>query len=179
MQSPSSESSIPDQPSLAVGETLNAGIRVSAWSSVVGGGLIWVGGLVAVVSLGLLDSKASGPSEGIAISFALNILVGALLSGIGVWNLHRFPLIQIRETGLKIRDKLVPFAAITDVVKKERMFVSVRYVEHGVTNELFFGVSWMMGSDLAPVAQWLASRAKAARAETQAAAPLADTSRAG
>lgn len=132
-----------------------------------GGGLVWVGGLVAVVSLGLLDSKASGPSDGIAISFALNILVGALVSGLGVWNLHRFPRIQVHDTGLKIRDQLVPFAAITDVVKKERTFMSIRYVEQGVTNEAFIGVSWMLGSDLAPVVRWLASRAAAAR--TQAA----------
>lgn len=177
MQSPSSETSIPDQPGHKVGEILNAGIRVSAWSSVVGGSLVWVGGLVAIVSLGLLDSKAPGPSDGIAISFALNILVGALVSGLGVWRLHRFPRIQIHETGLRIRDQLVPFAAITEVVKKERTFACVRYVEHGVTNEASIGVSWMFGGDLAPVIQWLASRAAAAQAET--ATPLPDASRAG
>jgi hypothetical protein len=125
-----------------------------------------LGGLVAVVLLDLSDLSSSGPSDAMAIPFTLNIIVGILVSSLGALNLHRFPPMQIQDTGIKIRDQLVPFAAITEVVKKERTFACVRYVEHGVTNEATIGVSWMFGGDLAPVVQWLASRAEAGRAHT-------------
>lgn len=176
MQSPSSENSFPDQPSLAAGETLNAGVRLGGWFGAVAGALTILANLVVTL---VFASRESSPAGGTSVAFGMGIVSGGLICGLGVWNLHRFPRIQIHETGLKIRDQLVPFAAITDVVKKERTYVSLRYVERGVTNEAYFGVSWMFGSDLAPVVVWLASRATAARAETQAAAPLADASRAG
>lgn len=165
MSDPSSEKSYPDQPSLAVGETMNSGARTGAWIGVVGGGLTFLASLALVVVIETVQSNGSGRSGALSLTLGLTILSSALTGGVGLWTLQRFPLILIKESGLQIRDQVVPFASITEVVKKERTVLCIRYIDQGVINEAMYGVSWMLGSDLAPVARWLASRAESARAQ--------------
>ncbi|MBX3475236.1 MAG: hypothetical protein KF754_12700 [Planctomycetes bacterium] len=164
MQSPLPYGTAPDQPSLAVGQTLNAGVRVGGWIQIIGGAVVLLSIVVANLVIALLASTASSGSGAMSTTFGFNVLLGAFLLGFGVWTLQRFPLVQILENGLKIRDTPVPFASVVEVVKKERTVLCLRYVDQGVTNEVLLGVSWMLGSDLAPVARWLTARAESARA---------------